>query len=375
MAMLSRNAFAHKFTTATLDNEHAAVSPVSVYLCLGMVCLGATKDSKNHAEICALLGIDTDNEDGFLDEAKRMCEQLLKQQDEQISVAIRNSLWVQEVNPDFTEICAKRLDADVHPLSGSRAINAWVAQHTKDMIQNLFLVDPPGPLVLVNVVSLKMKWTKSFDEELTRTSNFYRSHDKNGPSNPVKCHMMTMKEHFHYTEFNGAQVVELPYGLEEDGKQFVAYIVLPGPCVSVKETMQKTFEDPEKWAKVIKSMLNVKVRLELPRFTAETSLSLNDSLKALGMNEAFDGSGHFTRLSDNPDVFLKDVIHTVKIEVDEAGTKAAAATAAVFATRGSRPPKDYVDMNVNRTFLFLLTNTVTQTLLFAAVVKNPELVK
>lgn len=374
MAMLSRNAFIHKFTTAMLDNENVAVSPVSVYLCLGMVCLGASKDSKNHEEICALLGIQPDNEEDFLVEAKTMCEQLLKQQDEQISVAIRNSLWVKEVSPDFTEICAKRLDADVHPLTGSAAINSWVAQHTKNMIQNIFFVDPPGPLVLLNVVSLKMKWTKSFDEELTSTSNFYRGHDKDGPSNPVKCHMMTMKEHLNYTEFNGAQVVELPYGLEKDGKQFVAYIVLPGPCVSVKETMQKTFEDPEKWAKVVKSMLHVKVRLELPRFTAETSLSLNDSLKALGMNEAFDGSGHFTRLSDNPDVYLKEVVHAVKIEVDEAGTEAAAATAAVFATRGSRQPKDYVDMRVNRTFVFLLTNTVTKALLFAAVVKNPGLV-
>jgi serpin B len=240
------------------------------------------------------------------------------------------------------------------------------------MIQNIFLVDPPGPLVLVNVVSLKMKWTKSFDKKVTRPSDFYRSHDNNGPSNPVKCHMMTMKEHLNYTEFNGAQVVELPYGLEKDDKHFVAYILLPGRCVSVKETIQKTFEDPEKWAKVVDSMLDVKVRLELPRFTAESSFSLNESLQALGMDEAFDGNGHFTRLSDNPDVYLKEVVHAVKIQVDEAGTEAAAATAAVFATRGSRPPKDYVDMQVNRTFVFLLMNTVTKALLFAAVIKNPR---
>jgi len=372
MAMLSRNAFAHKFTTAMLDNDDLAVSPVSVYLCLGMVCLGATKHSKNHAQICELLGIDPDNEDGFMDEAKKMCEELLKQQDEEISIALRNSLWVEEIKPDFTEICANRLDADVRPLTGSAAINSWVAQHTKNMIQNIFFVDPPGPLVTVNVVSLKMKWTKSFDKEVTRPSDFYRSHDNNGPSNPVKCHMMTMKEHLNYTEFNGTQVVELPYGLEKDDKHFVAYILLPGRCVSVKETIQKTFEDSEKWAKVVDSMLDVKVRLELPRFTAESSFSLNESLQALGMDEAFDGNGHFTRLSDNPDVYLKEVVHAVKIQVDEAGTEAAAATAAVFATRGRAPPKDYVDMQVNRTFVFLLVNTVTKALLFAAVVKNPR---
>jgi serpin B len=93
------------------------------------------------------------------------------------------------------------------------------------------------------------------------------------------------------------------------------------------------------------------------------------------MQDAFDGSDHFTRLSDNPDVFLKEVVHAVKIEVNEAGTEAAAATAAVFATRGSRPPKDYIDMQVNRTFVFLLMNTVTKALLFAAVIKNPRPIK
>jgi serpin B len=187
--------------------------------------------------------------------------------------------------------------------------------------------------------------------------------------------MMTMKENLNYTEFNGAKVVELPYVLEKDGKQFVVYIILPRRCFSVKETIQKTFEDPEKWAKVVDSMFDVKVRLELPRFTAENSFSLNESLQSLGMEDVFDGSDHFTRLSDNPDVFLKEVVHAVKIEVDEAGTEAAAATAVVFASRGSRPPKDYVDMQVNRTFVFPLMNTVTKALLFAAVVKNPRPMK
>lgn len=371
--MLSRNAFAHKFTSAMLDNCDVAVSPVSVYLCLGMACLGASKDSKNHQEICALLGIPPDNEEDFLVEAKSMCEQLLAKQDEQISIVIRNSLWVHEVQPAFTEICANRLDADVHPLSGSAAINSWVAKHTKDMIQNLLSVDPPGPLVIVNVVCLKFKWTKSFDAKVTRQADFYRECNSDGPFDAVKCNMMTMKEDLNYIEYNGTQVVELSYGLETDNKQFVAYVILPTYFGSVQETIQQTLADHTTWAEIVDSMVQVKVRLELPRFTEQTHMSLNDTLRALGMTDAFDGSGHFTRLSDNPDVYLKDVVHAVKIQVDEAGTEAAAATAAVMGTRGPRPKQDYIDMNVNRTFIFLIANTVTKALLFAAVVKNPGL--
>jgi serpin B len=71
-------------------------------------------------------------------------------------------------------------------------------------------------------------------------------------------------------------------------------------------------------------------------------------------------------------VFVQDVLHAVRIQVNEKGTKAAAATAAVIATRGSRPTrKDPVVMTVSSPFVFVVAHPATKTLLFAAVVSNP----
>ena len=72
------------------------------------------------------------------------------------------------------------------------------------------------------------------------------------------------------------------------------------------------------------------------------------------------------------DVFVKDVLHVVRLEVNELGTKAAAATAAIVATRSSRPPRaGPVLMTVASPFVFLVAHPATRTLLFAAVVSNP----
>jgi serpin B len=95
------------------------------------------------------------------------------------------------------------------------------------------------------------------------------------------------------------------------------------------------------------------------------------------MSDAFGPSASFTRISDDPGVFLEDVLTAVMIEVDEAGTEAAAATAAVFATRSTKGPRknEPIHMKCNRPFVFLLVHQSTRALLFAATVKNPGAVK
>ena len=118
------------------------------------------------------------------------------------------------------------------------------------------------------------------------------------------------------------------------------------------------------------------VNLRIPKFRIETNESVRDALQALGMSDAFGPSASFTRISDDPGVFLEDVLTAVMIEVDEAGTEAAAATAAVFRSRGgSGHRNEPIHMKCNRPFVFLLVHQSTRALLFAATVKYPAAVK
>jgi len=63
------------------------------------------------------------------------------------------------------------------------------------------------------------------------------------------------------------------------------------------------------------------------------------------------------------------VIHKAFVSVDEAGTKAAAATAVVAPSEPSRLPP--VAVNVDRPFLFFIRDIETGTILFVGRVLNP----
>ncbi len=368
----------HAISAKTLRNGVEAVSSLSLYEGLVLTCLGATKHSETHKEIYALLVFHTDDEDGFLLESKTMRDALLKEHVD-VSLEMGNSLWGDDMKPAYTDFCTKRMDAQVRPLAGSSVINAWVTERTKDMIPCLLTTDPPGPVVFVNVFAVKAMWTQSFALDKTFSVKFYRGVDAHGPSDPVVCDMMTGTEEFHYTslstEDGDLQVVELSYDPRTHGNQFVVYVLLPELLGSVDKTLEVFVQDAEAFDALVDSMKPQKVRLDLPRFTVESNTSVKDDLISLGIHTAFGASAAFARLTD-ADVFVKDVVHSVKIVVDEVGTETAAATTVVFATKGAGGrKKDYIEMHVDRKFIFLLRWRVTQALLFAAVVTNPRPLK
>ena len=99
------------------------------------------------------------------------------------------------------------------------------------------------------------------------------------------------------------------------------------------------------------------LRLSLPKFEAEWTGELKDVLTALGLELAFDDTGlaDFSLLGDNPYGYhLSQVIHATKLEVNEEGTRAAAATV-VEATAGSAAPTEEpqgIELDFDRPFLY-----------------------
>ncbi len=63
MTIAKRTAAMHTFAAHMLSRGVVAVSPVSLYECLGLVCLGATKNSDTQTQMCELLRLDAEDED------------------------------------------------------------------------------------------------------------------------------------------------------------------------------------------------------------------------------------------------------------------------------------------------------------------------
>lgn len=88
----------------------------------------------------------------------------------------------------------------------------------------------------------------------------------------------------------------------------------------------------------------------------------------MGVGNLFQPTSDLSVLSDQK-VSLTDALHKAKIEVNEEGTKAAAATV-LFSFRSSRPlePAQFI---CNHPFIYIIYEKVQKAVLFAGIFRRP----
>jgi serpin B len=110
----------------------------------------------------------------------------------------------------------------------------------------------------------------------------------------------------------------------------------------------------------------------LPRFTLAYEVRLDEALGALGMGAAFDPrQADFKRLG-GASTWVDKVKHKARLEVNEEGTEAAAATVivAVIGDIDDFTPMSFA-MFVDRPFFFVIRDEQTGALLFMGSVVDP----
>ena len=141
------------------------------------------------------------------------------------------------------------------------------------------------------------------------------------------------------------------------------YIFLPDRDSDMNEFLGDL--NAENWASWLSQFRKEKddSMMILPRFKLEYEVKLNDTLKAMGMEIAFDSGADFSGMG--PSLFISEVQHKAFVEVNEEGTEAAAATA--VGGIKSLPPVFRVD----RPFFFAIYDNRTKTILFMGIVWEP----
>jgi serpin B len=121
----------------------------------------------------------------------------------------------------------------------------------------------------------------------------------------------------------------------------------------------------------IVATLGGQARLYMPRFKYDTSLSLADTLAALGMPLAFDAArADFSGATGQGDLFISDVIHKAYVAVDEKGTEAAAATS-LMAPGAALVPQQPIVVRADHPFIFVIQDQQTGNILFVGRVLDP----
>ncbi|XP_013377280.1 PREDICTED: serpin B9-like isoform X4 [Chinchilla lanigera] len=345
-------------------------SPLSVSSALAMLLLGAK--GRTAAQIVQALAFNTE------DDIHRGFQSLLTQVHRPgapFSLSIANRLFGEEsckILSSFQESCLQFYQAELEQLSFTKDaersrehINAWVSSKTKGKIEELLAKDSIGEdcrLVLINAVYFKGSWEEPFEEWSTRTVPFKINQKEQRP-----VQMMFQEATFplaHVSEVQ-AQVLELPY----KGQELSMVLVLPDEGVDLS-TVEKslTFEKFQSWTRP-EHMRRTEVQVCLPRFKLEENYHMESVLCGLGVVDVFysatvDLSG---MLADN-NLCVSKFVHKSVVEVNEAGTEAAAASQCELSFDCARILPAFC---ADHPFLFFIRHNRTGCLLFCGRFSSP----
>jgi serpin B len=222
-----------------------------------------------------------------------------------------------------------------------------------------------SPAVLTNAVYFKGGWESKFDKSETKEGDFHLAQSKAGHEAKIKkvTFMHNASIPRGYRAGPGYEAAALPYGSSD----IVLYAILPAPGKTPEKVLAGI-----SLASLRSASQSVELDLKLPKFTLDFAAELNSPLEKMGMASAFRGGANFVPMG-SPKFYIGQVLHKTRLEIDEEGTVAAAATAVVMrALSAMRPPQKKKTLVFDRPFALLLCDTRTGAILFAGVVYEPQ---
>lgn len=288
-------------------------------------------------------------------------------------LTIANSLWEHfqgRIYEEFASKCqggygAQLYSADLSDLRIVDDINGWVSQNTNKMIPQI-ITEPFGAetaLVLVNALYLKNQWLREFDPLCTRQMDFHHA----GGSDSQPDYLQHFDTELSYLQGEGAQGAVLPY---DDGR-LAFFALLPdvytdAGYLSFGDWLNTL--DGEALTQLINSREDALfLRFAMPKFTAKWRGDLSEALSGMGLADAFvPETADFSKMGSNPDgYYIDQVVHAAKIEVNEKGTEAAAATVVSLPPASSaEPPREGITLVLDRPFLYGIIDLQTGVPLF-----------
>lgn len=349
--------------TAADGRANVVLSPLSASMALGMTLNGA--NGSTFDAMRSALGFDSLTREQVNDSYRDLID-LLTDLDPDVRFEIANAIWANEGIPfddAFFQAVAAAFDARAESLDFGdpatlAAINAWVEEHTGGYIDGIVgSLDPALVMLLVNAIYFDGAWTTQFDPEDTRRQAFTRE-----DGSKVDVDMMSIED-VELPRASGPTyaAVELPYG----GEAYSMVVVLPDDGVSARDWLAKF--DADGWAALTEGLTTSELDLlSIPKFTLTYDTYLNDALQAMGMDTAFRPGADFTRMSPIGDQICIDFVRQkTYIEVDERGTRAAAATAVGVGVTS------FSGFVADRPFVFVIRERLSGTVLFVGYVGDP----
>ena len=329
------------------------LSPVSILNALGMVANGASGTTLKQIETATGMSLHQLND--FL-YTYRMS---LPADSKTCKAALANSAWLRDtfrVEDAFLRSCVNYYSAEVYRSAFDGGLvtdlNRWVSKKTDGMISDLLEKEPGAQtmLYLVNAACFDAKWETPYTKGNVRTDGiFTAASGKRQTADYLDSHETI------YLSGNNVSGFLKPY----DGGKYAFVALVPDEGVTLADYLRNL--TGEHLYQLITDHHYADVQASIPKFTARSELELEEPLRAAGISDLFDVSAADLRgLGSAPSgntLYVNSVLHKTYLELDENGTKAAAATS-LEASAGAAPPsEDVKTVTLDRPFLYMVVDT------------------
>ncbi|XP_052766202.1 serpin B4-like [Mya arenaria] len=359
------------YKLSAVGGENLFMSPSSVYAVMAMIQAGA--GAATLEQMTAALKLTGHNRKTQLQLLKEFNTAMMAGSRDVI-LTTANKLYPnadRKVVEEYIKVLSESFKSEITPMAFStkpeecrKEINDWVEKQTnkkiKDVLPDGSITSQTG-MVVVNAIYFKGEWADKFEPRSTTKTDFH-------PSASSKVQVDMMKERMDYAKYGESKemkckVLQLPY----QGKEIGMVLFLPHEVEGLSKLEQALTR--EHLEKILAESKSETVDVYLPKFKMETQLTLKETLQKLGMVDLFNmAKADLSGIGEQ--LFVSEVYHKAFVAVDENGTEAAAATAAIMLL-GCMIPNRVMEFKADHPFMFMIWDYRIRVPLFIGRVIQP----
>ena len=348
-------------TAAANLEKNVLISPLSIQLALAMTANGANGQTRQEMETVLGRGINLEDLNACL---HTYVEGLPSEKKAKLSIA--NSIWFRDqkkltVEKSFLQINKDYYDAEVfqRPFDETtvKEINNWVDHNTDGMIDQIIdQIDELTMMYLINAIAFDAEWAEPYNEYAICDGSF------TALSGKQQTVSMLHGSESQYLSDGRATGFTKSYA----GGKYSFAVLLPNEGEDLYDYISSL--TAQQLTKTLDSAENATVITQLPKFSYEFSLNMNDTLKKMGMPTAFDpDKADLSKLGSSTagNLYIGNVLHKTFIQVDGLGTKAGAVTVVEIPAEGAfEPDPNIKEVIVDRPFVYMIVDNETNLPLF-----------
>jgi len=347
-----------------VDNENLLISPLSTYYSLLMAYEGAEKQTKQEFEKVLYLNDTKNRKLSFLDSITNRLKNTK-------SITLSNAIWLDNtIVPEgkYINTINKKYIADVKRVDFSvtnkakDSINKWFFNKTNKNIKNIVKnINPETKTIITNAIYFKGEWLMKFNKELTKPAVFFSEKEEQ-----YKVDLMNLTESVKYFENKELQFIAKPY----KNTDLSFCVILPKKLFGLKKVESKLSSNF--LTQLLDSANYTKTNIYLPKIKIDKTIKLKESLKKLGLKNAFSKKADFSGIIKNNNIQLTEIVHKTYIIIDEEKTKAAAASVTNIYITGNLKKSKTKLFKANHPFIFFIVNNTTKKIVFIGKYFKPE---